>query len=426
MRIAMVSEHASPLATIGGVEAGGQSVTVSRLATALAGLGHEVTIYTRRNNLAMPSRVDLCPGVIVEHVPSEPAGQMSKDELLPSLAAFGTYLHRQWSQRAPDVVHSRFWTSGVAALHATAPLRLPHVHTYHGLGVVKRRYLGDKDTGPPARLAWEQTLGQQCDRLVAINAEQVFELVRLGVDRHRVSLVPCGVDVEHFTPYGPAAPHGQRPRLLAVGRLTERKGLDTAIEALAQIPGAELLIIGGPDHSALHADPECHRLRAVAKRIQVDNRVRFVGRVSPQRMPAWLRSAALVLCTPWYEPFGMVALEAMACGVPVVASAVGGLVDTVVERVTGAHVPPRRPDLLAAVVNRMLDDPIGRRACGGAAVERVRKRYSWQRIAVETAAVYRQVTATSLPATAAARLAIVSSRRPGNTQGTGQYARSHS
>ena len=168
----------------------------------------------------------------------------------------------------------------------------------------------------------------------------------MGADRRRISVVPCGVDLDRFTPDGPAE-RTDRPRLLAACRLVERKGLADAVTALADVPDVELHVAGGPDASALERDPEAQRLRALADRLGVTTRLVLRGRVGRDEMPPLLRSADAVVCVPWYEPFGIVPLEAMACGVPVVATAVGGQIDSVVHGVTGVHVPPREPHALA-------------------------------------------------------------------------------
>ena len=184
------------------------------------------------------------------------------------------------------------------------------------------------------------------------------------------------------------ADRGPLRRVLSVGRLVPRKGFDTVIRALAAVPDTELVIAGGPAAGDLADDPEAVRLRRLAERLGVADRVRLVGAVPRPDMPALLRSADLVVCAPWYEPFGMVPLEAMACGVPVVASAVGGFLDTVVDGATGILVPPQRPDRLAAAMRKLLAEPFWREAFGTAGVDRARSRYSWDRIAAGTVEVY--------------------------------------
>ena len=391
----MVSEHASPLAVLGGVDAGGQNVHVAALSTALAARGAEVVVHTRRDDPALPRTVPLHGSdgsvVVVDHVPAGPPDPLPKDELLPHMDAMARDLRRQWRARPPDLVHAHFWMSGVAALAAARPLGVPVVQTFHALGVVKRRHQGRKDTSPPERLAVERRLVVEADRLVATCSDEVFELRRLGAQSSRTSVVPCGVDVRLFRPDGPAEPRTDRPRVLFVGRLVERKGVGNTISALAEVPDAELLVAGGPVASLLDDDAEVARLRRLAARVGVADRVRFVGRVDRADLPALIRSADVVSCVPWYEPFGIVPLEAMACGVPVVASAVGGLVDTVVSGETGLHVPPRDPSAIAAALRRLLASPSERRALGRAGVERVRRHYTWDRVAEGTLAAYAQL-----------------------------------
>jgi glycosyltransferase involved in cell wall biosynthesis len=388
MKIAMVSEHASPLAMLGGPDAGGQNVHVAELSRALARKGHEITVYTRRDDPDLPERVAFTAGVTVEHVPAGPAKDIPKDSLLPWMDEFGDYLARRWSVDPPDIVHAHFWMSGLAALAGARGIGVPVFQTFHALGVVKRRYQGANDTSPVERIHHEIRIGREATGVIATCSDEVFELIRLGVPRQRIGVVPCGVDVERFTPKGPRAPRGPRPRLLWLGRLVERKGVDTIIKALPRIPEAELVIAGGPPRSDLPLDPEASRLMELARTLRAAGRVTWLGRVAHDRVPALIRSADVVVCTPWYEPFGIVPLEAMACGVPVVVSAVGGMTDTVVHGATGIHVPPRRPDVLALAVRSLLADPLRREAYGIAGVDRARSRYSWDRVAEETLALY--------------------------------------
>jgi D-inositol-3-phosphate glycosyltransferase len=182
-----------------------------------------------------------------------------------------------------------------------------------------------------------------------------------------------------------------------------RKGIANAISALAELPDCELLVAGGPPASRLDRDPEVRLLRQHAAAEGVAGRVRFLGAMAPERVPALLRSADVVACVPWYEPFGMVALEAMACGVPVVATAVGGLVDTVVDGVTGLHVPPRRPDEVARAISELLRRPGLRARMGAAGAERARQRYGWGTVAAEMLHVYDRAGRRGMPAAEARR-----------------------
>ena len=389
MRVAMVSDHASPLAVLGGVDAGGQNVHVAALARQLGRMGVEVMVSTRRDDPTLPRWAALAPGVAVHHVDAGPPYPISKDDLLPYMDAFAADLTRVWHRWRPDVVHAHFWMSGLAAIQAGRPLDIPVVQTFHALGVVKRRHQGERDTSPPERLEVERRIVAEADRVVATCTDEVFELARLGADVDRVKVVPCGVDLGHFSPDGPE--EARTPglsRLVVVSRLVERKGVGNVVSALAEVPGAEVVIAGGPEESALPDHEEARRLMGLAEAAGVADRVQLRGRVDRADLPALLRSADAVLCVPWYEPFGLVALEAMACGVPVVATAVGGLVDTVVDGVTGIHVPPRSPQHLAAALRSLLEEPVLRRRLGTAGARRARQRYGWNRVARSTLGVY--------------------------------------
>lgn len=389
MSIAMVSEHASPLAVLGGADAGGQNVHVAALATALARMGNSVTVYTRRDNRRVPQRVPLCQGVMVEHVIAGPPAPLPKDELLPHMEEFGERLRRRWRADTPDVVHAHFWMSGLAALRAARPLGVPMVQTFHALGVVKRRQQGSKDTSPSERVEIEKGIVRDADRMIATCSDELFELVRLGAPPARVDVVPCGVDLSLFCPDGPAEErHPRFRRAVIVSRFVERKGIGNAIAAIARVPRCELLIAGGPAAHRLAQDSEARRYGDTAAAHSVSDRVRLLGSIPRDRVPALIRSADVVVCVPWYEPFGIVPLESMACGVPVLATAVGGLTDSVVDGVTGFHVPPRRPRAIAEKLKWLLRDESLRRRFGQAGVERARSRYGWDTVAAETLESY--------------------------------------
>nr|WP_225952736.1 glycosyltransferase [Mycobacterium sp. OAS707] len=395
----MVSEHASPLAVLGGVDAGGQNVHVAELSAALTRRGHAVTVYTRRDDHDLPERVEMPQGYTVVHVPAGPPERLPKDELLAHMGPFAQFLDAQWRADRPDVTHAHFWMSGIATQLATRHLDLPAVQTFHALGVVKRRHQGADDTSPRERLRLEAMVARSATWVAATCTDEVFELMRMGRSRARMSVVPCGVNLDHFTPDGPTAPRGERHRIVSVGRFVPRKGFDTVVRALPAIPGAELVIVGGPEKAQLASDPEARRLRALAAQLGVADRVKLYGSVAREYMPAILRSADVVACTPWYEPFGIVPLEAMACGVPVVASAVGGMIDTVVHDVTGRLVKPKSHTEVADAINDLLHNDFLRKGLGAAGRDRAKARYSWDRIAADTLRIYdRLVPAAQEPA----------------------------
>ncbi|KUG52970.1 hypothetical protein AVL61_12165 [Kocuria rosea subsp. polaris] len=393
MRIAMVSEHASPLAALGGVDAGGQNVYVAALAEGLARLGHDVVVYTRRDDAGLPDVVELAPRARVVHVPAGPPSLLPKDDLAPYMDEFGRWLAREWARDgAPDLVHAHFWMSGLAARRAAGTMQIPVVQTFHALGAVKRRHQGAADTSPTGRLAAENELVAAADLVLATCRDERAELLALGGDPSRIDVVPCGVDLDAFVPAPPPA-GGRRPRIVALGRLVERKGVDVVVRALAELPDAELVVAGGPDRAELDRDPEALRLRALARELGVADRVELRGRVDHDDAAALLATADVVACTPWYEPFGMVPLEAMACARPVVGSAVGGLLDSIEDGVTGLHVPPRDVPATAAALGTLLGDPELAARMGRAGRERVERLFDWRRVAQETERSYARVVA---------------------------------
>lgn len=394
MKIAMVSEHASPLAVLGGVDAGGQNVHVADLARALARRGAEVVVHTRREDPVLRRRVEFAPGVVVDHVSGGPAEPIPKDELLPHMDEFAEDLAATWALDRPDMVHSHFWMSGRASLWAAQPLGIPVAHTYHALGIVKRRHQGAADGSPPCRILTERMIARRADRIVATTRDELREVTAMGCPAGRISVVPCGVDLERFSVEGSIAERRDRARIVVVSRLVERKGIGNVIAALPMLPGVELVIAGGPPEAMIDDDPEAVRFMGLADQLGVADRVELLGAVCREGVPALLRSADVVACCPWYEPFGLVAVEAMACGVPVVASAVGGLAETVLDGSTGLHVEPRRPDHIADAVRWLLDHDARRRMMGEAGARRA-QRYGWDRIADETLAVACQLTSRS-------------------------------
>ncbi|MCU1355591.1 MAG: glycosyl transferase, group 1 [Acidimicrobiales bacterium] len=390
MRIALVSEHASPLALLGGADAGGQNVHVAELARALGRQGHEVVVHTRRDDPAIARSVAFAPGVTVDHVPAGPAEPVPKDELLPHMAAFARDLAATWQADRPDVVHSHFWMSGLAALDAATTVDVPVLHTYHALGLEKRAEQGAADTSPPERLEIERRIAVEADGLVATTAAEATTLVAIGADPSRIAVVPCGVDLTQFRPFGGRSGDGReerrgrhRRRILAASRLVPRKGVADVITSLRWLPDAELVVAGGPPAGLLFADAEGRRLQELAERLGVSDRTTFLGAVRRDAMPGLMRSADVVACCPWYEPFGLVAVEAMACGVPVVATGVGGLAETVLDGVTGIHVRPRDPRSIAHGLRGVLSDERRRLMMGRAAVRRAAG-YGWDDIATRT------------------------------------------
>jgi D-inositol-3-phosphate glycosyltransferase len=388
MKIALVAQDASPFRPSADAELTGQDVRVRALAGTLARLDHRVTVYARKNAPQLPDRTELPGGVRVEYIAAGPAAKPGSEKLLSQVPAFSRGLAERWQHEAPDVVHAVRWTSGLAALAGARDLDVPVVQTFHSLGVAERRHQVVPDKAPAERIRLEPAIARSSNAVLATSSAEVSDLASLGVPRRSITVVPCGVDTDAFTPDGPAAKRTGRPRLLSVAKLTDRAALGTVLYALAAIPDAELVIVGGPPRKQLKADAAHRELAALATALGVSDRVTFTGRVDHSALPALFRSADLLVSMSPYAPFGMVSLEAMACGTPVVASAVGGHRDTVIDGATGLLVPPGRPSLLAHRIRRLLANPMLLEGYGLAAADRARSRYSWERIGQETVAAY--------------------------------------
>ncbi len=392
MKIALVTEHASQLSwgrgTIVATQPDSDALRVCQLARTLAELGHRITIYARQDSTSLPRQAAVMPGVTVENVSAGPAATLPQDKRLAHLAAFSDQLARRWQQQAPDVVHAHFWTSGLAALAATRGLPLPVVQTFHSLGATEGRWDAAPPAGHQTRVKLESLIGRTVRTVLATSSGELTELAGLGVPRTSIRVVPYGVDTTVFIPDGPVARRSKRPRLMVVTPPSDVRQLDTVLRALALIPRAELLIVGGPPRARLAADPGYQNVTRLAEQAGVSDRVVCTGQVSRTRMPALLRSADLLVHMPAYEPFGMVPLEAMACGTPVIAAADGSHCDAVVDGATGALIPQDKPVVLARMIRRLLNSPMLLEGYGIAAADRVRARYSWERVGRETLSAY--------------------------------------
>jgi glycosyltransferase involved in cell wall biosynthesis len=395
MNIAMVSVHVSPVAT----EASSNEslrVHIAELARELGRKGHRVTIYTRRDGLGSGERVRLAPRVNVEFISAGNALPMSAQEVLPHIKEFADRLAKRLADKRPDVIHAHHWLSGLATLSAADGLDIPVVQSFHGLASLQSRAQGATSLG---RLRMERAIGRGVAALIATTESESAELARIGVARPRIAAVPSGVDSEKFKPQGRTLlPHGEAPRIVMLSRRLAGHGLTTVIEALARIPEAELVVAGGPSQAELDSDENVHRLRIAAKEAGVEERVTFLGRIDPADVPGLLRSADLTVSLPSYESFGRVPVESMACGTPVVVTAVGGHLDTVIDDVTGVYVKPCRPVELAHRIRGLLAERTHLAALGIGGADRVRARYSWERIADETLKVYESVRPAPEPA----------------------------
>lgn len=411
MNIAMISEHASPAALLGGEDAGGQNVYVDEVARSLAGLGCTVDVFTRRDAAAAPEIMPWAPGVRIVNLPVGPARFIRKDDLWPMMPDFRDAL-RQFAIRDGahyDVIHGNFWMSGWVALELKRQLGIPVVQLFHALGTTKRRHQGAADTSPAGRIATERAIIGGVDRIIATCPNERRELIEDYEARPaRLTMIPLGVDTELFRPVeqGEARRrigHGLTTDdrvIVYVGRMLPRKDIRCVVRALTYLDRGQsaspvkLLIVGGesraPDPAAT---PEIGELQRLAGELGVADRVIVTGKRDREELRDYYSAGDVMVTTPWYEPFGLTPLEAMACGLPVIGADVGGIAFTVRHGATGLLVPPQAPDALAAALRVLLADPARRACMGRMGRRRVVEEFSWRVVAERTAALYETVCA---------------------------------
>jgi D-inositol-3-phosphate glycosyltransferase len=397
-RVAVLSVHSSPLAPPGVGDSGGMNVTIRALAGELARAGIESDLYTRATSSHDPPVVELLPGVRLLHLPAGPLAPVPKQTLPRYLCAFLCSLLRAGERYGPyDILHSHYWVSGWVARLVRERWDSPMVHSFHTLGRVKNLSLADGDVPePPARLAGEERVAAAADCLLTPTPVEARQLVELyGAAPARVRVVPYGVDRARFHPGDREAARAAlgvtgRHVLAFVGRLQPLKAPDVAVLALATLVrqrpdlDVELLVVGG---ASGNGSGEPARLARLAADAGVAGRVRFLPAQPHDRLATVYRAADLVLMPSWSESFGLVALEAQACGTPVVAAGVGGLQHAVGDGTTGVLVASHQPEAWAGAVARLLSNP-RRLAAMGAAAARFAGVHGWDRTAARLLGIY--------------------------------------
>jgi glycosyltransferase involved in cell wall biosynthesis/phosphoheptose isomerase len=407
-RVALISEHASPLGVLGGVDSGGQNVYVGHLARNLASQGYDVDVFTRRDSDRLPEIADWVDGVRIIHVPAGPPTFVRKEELLGHMGQFTSYVLRfcQCQREAYDLIHANFWMSGLVAADVKQALGIPFVITFHALGRVRRFYQREADQFPTERFAIEDRIVAESDRIIAECPQDEEDLIRLyNADPMKITMIPCGFDPTELSPISkPLARFalGLPPEdriVLQLGRLVPRKGIDNVIRGFGRLfrdhqIQASLLIVGGDsDTPDPQTNPEVARLQALAGEEGVADAVTFVGRRGRETLKYYYSAADVFVTTPWYEPFGITPVEAMACGTPVVGSNVGGIKYTVRDNETGYLVPPNDPDRLAERLAHLYQHPKLMNVLSRQAIERANALFTWQKVTHAVAALYEEVTA---------------------------------
>lgn len=406
-RIAMISEHASPLANLGRVDSGGQNVYVAQVARHLARLGYLIDIFTRRDDESLPEILDWEKNIRIIHVPAGPSRFVPKEELLPYMEAFTAYMVDFFKQQKEpyDLVHAHFWMSALVAAEIKRALDIPFIVTFHALGRVRRKHQGDNDAFPDVRFEIEDRIVAEADRLIAECPQDEEDLLQLyQAAPEKIAIVPCGFDPVEMWPMDkktsrmvlgiPIDEHV----VLQLGRIVPRKGVDTAIRGFARmvkqhhIPGRLIVVGGESEDPDPDMTPEIGRLKEIAAQEGVTKKVIFTGRRDRNALKYYYSAADVFISTPWYEPFGITPVEAMACGTPVIGSNVGGIKYTLVDGETGFLVPPNDPLQLAERLAYLYLNPQELNRMSENAIKRANEFFTWEKVSEAIANVYEELT----------------------------------
>ncbi|HYN87227.1 MAG TPA: glycosyltransferase, partial [Ardenticatenaceae bacterium] len=401
--VAFTSIHSDPLAPLGGISHGGQNVYVKELARHLTGEGFRVDVFSRWESPDQKPVEVIGPGARVVRVPVGPAGFVPKDELPALLPEVSNWIAEFWqgTNASYQLIHGHYYESGAVALALRKRWRVPVVETFHSLGIVKRLTLGPGDPSPVRRLEIERRIVQKADRIIATAPQERRDLLEhYGADPSQLDVIPCGVNLDLFRP----VPKDEARRyidipedrflLTFVGRIEQRKGIDTLLRAISivrarrpELPVHAIIVGGEQRGEAWESKPpeaetrESRRLEELASGLGIDSRVTFTGGM-PQNVLRYYYSAGDVTVIPsYYEPFGMTALEALACGSSVIASRVGGLKSTVVEGQVGIQFEPQDAEDLAAKIVSLVEHPELNARFRREARPYVERNYSWTSVA---------------------------------------------
>ncbi len=409
-RIALISEHASPLAAVGGADTGGQNIAVAELAQHLAALGYEIDVFTRWDDRRVPKIINWRSGIRVIHVEAGPVAFIPKEKLLPHMPAFTEDMLRfvEAENNPYKLIHAHFFMSALVAADIKRKLRIPFIVTFHALAKVRRIHQGKNDWFPEEGFAIEERIIAEADQIVALCPQEHDDLVDLyQADPEKITVIPNGFRPDEIYPLDKLFARmalkldPKEKIILQVGRMVPRKGVDNVIKALGYMRRehnfkARLLIVGGEsDEPDPKMTPEIGRLQKIAEAEGGSDLVTFAGR-RPRAMLHYYYSAADVFTTtPWYEPFGITPLESMACGTPVIGSNVGGIKSTVMDGKTGFLVPPNDPVLLGQRILELLRSNKLMMYFKENAIRHVNENYTWMKATHLTANMYERIATQS-------------------------------
>jgi D-inositol-3-phosphate glycosyltransferase len=402
LRVAVLSMHTSPMARIGGAKAGGLNVYVRELSQRLARAGCGVDIFTRATSELPAGVTEVEPGLRVVHLPAGPADAVLPEQLHGYVEEYagGIAAFAAAEGAVYDVIHSHYWLAGLAGATLRDLWGCPHVTMFHTLGEVKNR-ASLSESEPPLRIEAEGRIVAEADGIICATEHEKSMLVHFyNAEPDKISVVPLGVDVERFRPLDKEAARRElgfedEKIVLFVGRIEPLKGVDILINAAAMLESdveCSVLIVGGDESSKARVD----ELQHLASGLGIGHRVAFVGAVDHDKLPLFYNAADVCVVPSHYESFGLVAVEAMACGVPVVASRVGGLTGTVKDGETGYLIPWLCPEPFAERIEMLLENENLRRSLGEVARDAV-SRYGWDKVAERVLEVYAALRARPQP-----------------------------
>jgi D-inositol-3-phosphate glycosyltransferase len=406
-KIAFISEHASPLATLGGVDSGGQNVYVAELPKQLIQHGYEVDIYTRKEDENMEEVVNWLPGIRVIHIKAGPEKVVAKEDLLSMMDEFTcnmvSFIEKE--KTCYELIHANFFMSALVASNIKKELGIPYVVTFHALGLVRKMHQKEMDKFPPERINIERKIIQDANWIIAECPQDKLDMVQLyNGDPAKICIVPCGFSSEEFYPIEKSLARTllnfqkEEKIILQLGRMVPRKGVDNVIHALSDLKKnsdpVRLIVVGGESDSADPLlCPEIARLQKIAQEKGVASSVTFTGRKQRNDLKFYYAAADVFITTPWYEPFGITPLEAMACGTPVIGSDVGGIKFTVKDGETGFLVPPQDAGALSKKIETLLYNDELLSVMRQNAFLRVNKYFTWKGVADRCHQLYAKVIA---------------------------------
>lgn len=413
--IALISEHGDPAAEIGKDAAGGQNVYVRQVGEALAKLGWQVDMFTRKSSPYDPTIVQHTPYCRTIRLTAGPETYIPRDELFQYMPAFVDALQKFQQKEGMNypLAHTNYWMSGWIGMELQRRQNIQLIHTYHSLGAVKFRSVNEIPAIAQTRLAVEKQILEQAHRVVATSPQELDDLETLVSRIGKIDIIPCGTNVDTFHPISKADARQQlglstkEKVVLYVGRFDKRKGIETLVRATGELraqleqgeeidpQNLKLLIVGGSDPQEADG-AERRRIEGIVSELDLGANTDFVGMVGHDRLALYYTAADVCVIPSHYEPFGLVAIEAMACGTPVVASDVGGLKFTVVSEETGLLVTPKDVSGFAIAIGRILTDEVWAKKLRKQASRRVQQNFTWTGVAVQLSDLYRLMLAQSI------------------------------